>query len=163
VQPLTIMSSTPRLLYVVTEDWYFLSHRLPMARAAKAAGLEVHIATNVVDGGPAIWREGFILHPTPFQRGRTSPRAAITTILALRKVLRKVQPSVIHHVALQPTVLGSFAAIGSTAASLNAITGLGYTFIGDTPLRVANIAVRARSFAGDCQHEKDKLLHATLN
>ena len=24
-----------RILYVVTEDWYFLSHRLPMARAAR--------------------------------------------------------------------------------------------------------------------------------
>ena len=124
---------TPRLLYVVSEDWYFLSHRLPMARAAKTAGFEVHVATNVVDGGPAIAREGFIVHPVPFVRGRISPRAAIATILALRKVLGEVQPSVIHHVALQPTVLGSFAAIGSTAASLNAITGLGYTFIGDTP------------------------------
>src|SRR5882724_2742752 len=123
----------PRLLYVVSEDWYFLSHRLPMARAAKTAGFEVHVATNVVDGGSAISREGFIVHPVPFVRGRISPRAAIATILALRKVLRKVQPSVIHHVALQPTVLGSFAAIGSTAPSLNAITGLGYTFIGDTP------------------------------
>ena len=27
--------SPPRLLYVVSEDWYFLSHRLPMARAAQ--------------------------------------------------------------------------------------------------------------------------------
>src|SRR6185295_1655120 len=38
--------SAPRLLCVVTEDWYFLSHRLPMARAAKAAGYEVHVATR---------------------------------------------------------------------------------------------------------------------
>ncbi len=37
----------PRVLYVVTEDWYFLSHRLPMARAARAAGFEIHVATNV--------------------------------------------------------------------------------------------------------------------
>ena len=36
----------PRLAYLVTEDWYFLSHRLPMARAAKAAGYEVHVFTN---------------------------------------------------------------------------------------------------------------------
>ena len=28
------MSARPRLLYLVTEDWYFCSHRLPMARAA---------------------------------------------------------------------------------------------------------------------------------
>jgi len=42
--------SPPRLLYVVSEDWYFLSHRLPMARAARDAGFEVHVATNVRDG-----------------------------------------------------------------------------------------------------------------
>ena len=44
----------PRLLYVVTEDWAFLLHRLPMARAARAAGYEVHVATNVTDGAAAL-------------------------------------------------------------------------------------------------------------
>ncbi len=48
----------PRLLYLVSEDWYFLSHRLPMARAARDAGYEVHVATRVVDGGAAIQAEG---------------------------------------------------------------------------------------------------------
>ena len=46
----------PRLLYLVSEDWYFLSHRLPMARAARAAGYDVHVATRVVKGGGAIER-----------------------------------------------------------------------------------------------------------
>ena len=36
-----------KILYLVSEDWYFISHRLPMARAAKAAGYEVHVATRV--------------------------------------------------------------------------------------------------------------------
>ncbi len=49
----------PRILYVVTEDWYFLSHRLPMARAAKAAGYEVHVATRLNSGKAAIEAEGF--------------------------------------------------------------------------------------------------------
>src|SRR5690242_5273426 len=49
----------PRLLYVVSEDWYFLSHRLPMARAASNDGFEVHVATQVRDGGAAIKAEGF--------------------------------------------------------------------------------------------------------
>lgn len=127
------MGSKPRLLYIVTEDWYFLSHRLPMARAAMAAGFDVHVATNVSDGEPAISREGFILHPIPFVRGSTSPGAAIVTVLALRNVLRKVKPAIVHNVALQPTVLGSLAAIGLRAITVNAITGLGHTFIGDTP------------------------------
>ena len=74
-----------RLLYVVTEDWYFLSHRLPMARAARDAGFEVHVATRVADGAAAIGAEGFTLHPVPFVRGRLSPSGTLATIRALRR------------------------------------------------------------------------------
>ena len=119
----------PRLLYVVTEDWFFLSHRLPMARAAQAAGFEVHVATNVADGAAAIAREGFVLHPVRFWRGRLSPVATLATILALRRIHRAVAPDLVHHVALQPTILGSLAALGRRVARVNAITGLGYAFI----------------------------------
>ena len=105
-----------RLLYVVTEDWYFLSHRLPMARAARDAGFEVHVATRVVDGGPAIRAEGFTLHPVPFVRGRVSPLGTLATIRALRQVHRAVEPAIVHHVALQAAVLGSIAALGPPGA-----------------------------------------------
>lgn len=120
-----------RLLYIVTEDWYFLSHRLPMARAARDAGFEVHVATNVADGRAAIEREGFVLHAVPFTRGRVSPGGNFATIKALRAVQRTVEPDVVHRVALQPVVLGALAAIGLAGSSVNAITGLGHTFIAD--------------------------------
>src|ERR1039458_10485844 len=51
-----------KILYLVSEDWYFVSHRLPMARAARAAGFEVHVATRIAGHAAAIEREGFILH-----------------------------------------------------------------------------------------------------
>jgi glycosyltransferase involved in cell wall biosynthesis len=119
----------PRLIYVVTEDWYFLSHRLPMARAARAAGYEVHVATNVGDDAEAIRREGFTLHPVRFARGRMSPFRSLGTIMALRKVYRAVTPAIVHHVAMQATVLGVVAAVGRSAANVYAITGLGHAFI----------------------------------
>ena len=62
-----------RLLYLVCEDWYFLSHRLPMAWPAREAGYEVHVATRVVDGGAAFEAEGFTLHPLTWRRGSTNP------------------------------------------------------------------------------------------
>jgi glycosyltransferase involved in cell wall biosynthesis len=125
-------ASAPRLLYVVSEDWYFLSHRLPMARAARDAGFEVHVATNVQDGAAAIEAEQFILHPIPFARGRLSPRASLATIMALRRVHRAVAPAVTHHVSLQPSVLGLIAALGRPTACVNALTGLGYSFTSTT-------------------------------
>jgi len=121
-----------RLLYVVTEDWYFLSHRLPMARAARDAGFEVHVATRVVHGAQAIRAEGFTLHPVPFVRGRISPFGTITTIRALRKVHREVAPALAHHVSLQTAVLGSIAALGRSVSSVNALTGLGYALISNS-------------------------------
>src|SRR5579862_2956106 len=104
-------ASAPRLLYVVSEDWYFLSHRLPMARAARDAGFEVHVATRVVDGRPAIEAEGFALHPVPFVRGRLSPTGTLATIRALQHIHRTIAPDLVHHVALQATVLGSLATL----------------------------------------------------
>src|SRR3974377_1688080 len=73
----------PRLLYVVSEDWYFLSHRFPMARAPRGAGFGGPVAPRVKDGGAAIEAEGFVLHPIPFARGSLSPRASLQTIVAL--------------------------------------------------------------------------------
>ena len=48
----------PKLLYLVTEDWFFVSHFLPMARAARAAGFEVVVATRVRDHAARIEAEG---------------------------------------------------------------------------------------------------------
>lgn len=131
LSPTSQRHSPPRLLYVVSEDWYFLSHRLPMARAARDAGYEVHVATRVVEGGDAISAEDFTLHPIPFVRGTLSPLAAWRTISALRDLHRHIAPAICHHVALQACVLGSLAAIGSRAATVNALTGFGYAFIGN--------------------------------
>jgi glycosyltransferase involved in cell wall biosynthesis len=122
----------PRLLYVVAEDWYFLSHRLPMARSARAAGFEVHVATNVGDDAEAVGREGFILHPVRFRRGRLSPFRTLRTILALRKVYRTVDPAIVHHVAMQPIALGIVASFGRRFSAVYAITGLGHAFIAET-------------------------------
>jgi len=122
----------PRLLYVVTEDWAFLSHRLPMARAARDAGFEVHVAARVRDGAAAIAREQFVLHAVPFARGSLSPLATLTTIGALRRVHRAVNPAIAHHVALQACVLGMIAAMGRPCACVNAFIGLGYSFTSNT-------------------------------
>src|ERR1700745_1808900 len=88
----------PRLLYVVTEGWGFLSPRLRMARGAREAGFEVHVATRVSNGAAAIEAERFILHPIPFARGSLSPVATLSTVAALRRVHRRVETVLTHHV-----------------------------------------------------------------
>ena len=122
-------TDAPRLLFVVTEDWYFLLHRLPMALAAQDAGFDVHVATRIVHGGDAIRRNGIAVHPVPFVRGQVSPLASLRTISALRRIHRQLNPSVTHHVSMQTIVLGSLAAMGCPTARVNAFTGLGSVFV----------------------------------
>jgi len=99
-----------------------------MARAARNAGFEVHVATRVKDDAAAIEAEGFVLHPIPFARGRLSPLASLATIRALRRAHHVVDPALVHHVSLQTSVLGLIAAFDRPVPKINALTGLGYLF-----------------------------------
>lgn len=123
----------PVLLYLVNEDWAFVSHRLPMARAARDAGFEVHVATNVNAKAEMIRAEGFTLHAIPFRRGGLSPLSAIETISAVRRLEREISPSLIHHSGLQCCVLGSVAALGTAIPQVNALTGMGFLFTSSSP------------------------------
>ena len=121
-----------RILYVVTEDWYFLSHRLPMARAAREAGYDVHVATRLNRGKAAIEAEVFTPHALSWRRGSLSPWHSFAGVLELRKLLRSLEPDILHNVSLKPVLLGSVASLGfSSLDVVNGLTGLGTLFVGD--------------------------------
>ncbi|MGA7252753.1 MAG: glycosyltransferase family 4 protein [Pseudolabrys sp.] len=121
-----------KILYLVAEDWYFVSHRLPMARAARSAGYEVHVATRVVEYAHQIENEGFALHPIAWHRGSINPLQMMAAAIAIRRLYRKLQPDIVHHVAFAPAIIGSLAAIGLPMAKLNALAGLGFVFTSKT-------------------------------
>jgi glycosyltransferase involved in cell wall biosynthesis len=121
-----------KILYLVSEDWYFVSHRLPMARAAKQAGYEVHVATRVDECRDEITREGFVLHPIHWRRGSVNPVRLLAAVVETRRIYREVKPDLVHHVAVVPAVVGSLAALGLPIVRLNALAGLGFAFTSDS-------------------------------
>ena len=128
-----------RILYLVTEDWYFVSHRLPMARAAREAGFDVHVATRVNRHRATIETEGFQLHPLAWERGSLNPARVIGIVREIRKLYRCIEPDLVHHVSLQASFVGSIAAQGLPVVCLNAMTGLGSNFVAST----SNFLIRA--------------------
>jgi glycosyltransferase involved in cell wall biosynthesis len=120
-----------KILYLVSEDWYFMSHRIPMARAAQKAGYEVHVATRVSEYADAVRNEGFLLQPIHWRRGNMNPFRLLAAILETRRIYRNVQPDLVHHVAVVPTLIGSLAALGLPIVRLNALAGLGFAFTSD--------------------------------
>jgi glycosyltransferase involved in cell wall biosynthesis len=132
--PIRLGSSVPqKLVYLVTEDWAFWRHRLPMARAARDAGFDVHVITNVSDRAGAIRAEGFTLHPLDLARGSLSPVAVAGTVSAVRGMLAGIKPALLHNVAMKPLITGSLAVTGiNSCAVVNSINGLGSAYIGSS-------------------------------
>jgi glycosyltransferase involved in cell wall biosynthesis len=127
------MNARPRLLLLITEDWYFWSHRLDVARAARNAGFDVMIATRVTEHGERIEREGFRLFPISLVRQSRNPFVELAAVLELVRLYRRERPAIVHHVALKPILYGSLAAwISGVPVVVNAFAGLGYAFTDET-------------------------------
>lgn len=118
--------TAPKLLFLVTEDWYFVSHRLPLAMAAQAAGYEVAVATREGRQADVIRNAGIRLIPFAMSRRGGNPFAEVA---ALWRLYRVEKPDLVHHVALKPVMFGALAAwMARVPAQVNAVAGLGWLF-----------------------------------
>ena len=105
------MATKPRLLFVITEDWYFVSHRLDLARAARDAGFEVGIATRVASCSEQIRNAGIDLFPLRYmRRSSRNPWIEIRAVNELTALYRHWRPNIVHHVAAKPVIYGGIAA-----------------------------------------------------
>ena len=128
------MTCPPKLLYFVSEDWYFVSHRLALAQAAKSAGFDVVVAARVDRHGDAIRDAGMRLIPIDFARSGLHPWREARSMAQLMALYRREAPDLVHNVAVKPVIYGSLAASRARAKGIvNALMGLGWVFSSDSP------------------------------
>lgn len=119
----------PCILFFITEDHYFCSHRLPIARAARDAGFKVIVATRVQKHKEQIIQEGFKLIPLRLRRSNKNPLKELFSLIELINIYRLERPDIVHHVSMKPVLYGSLAArIAHVPAVVNAFAGMGYMF-----------------------------------
>lgn len=127
------------LMFVVNVDWFFLSHRLPIALEALRQGYQVHIATGLTDKLDELQRHGLVVHPLALDRSSAGLGNALCTMVELWRVLRAVRPDVVHLVTIKPVLLGGLVArLAGVPAVVVAVSGLGFVFMA----RGAKAAVR---------------------
>lgn len=118
-----------RLMFVVTEDWYFVSHRLALAAAAREAGYEVSVVTRVRDHGATIEAAGIRVISWEQDRGGLNPLREAVSVRRLAGVYRREKPDLVHHVALKPALIGGLAArIAGVPRVINAVAGMGWLY-----------------------------------
>ena len=121
-----------KILFFVNELDFFLSHRLPLARAAREQGFQVHVAGPRAEAVPAIEACGFVFHHIPMSRSGARLNQELITFLEIYRLIGRLQPDIVHNVAMKAVLYGSLAAkLAGAGAVVNALTGLGYVFIAE--------------------------------
>jgi len=119
----------PHLLFLVTEDWFFCSHFLDRAVAARTAGYRVSVATRVDRHGERITAHGLGLIPLRLERRGINPLRELRAVAELLRIYRSSKPDIVHHVALKPILYGTLAAkMAGVPHIVNAPVGMGYAF-----------------------------------
>jgi glycosyltransferase involved in cell wall biosynthesis len=120
---------TGRLVYVVPDARFFVTHRLPLALAARARGYDVHVATPDGASVEAIRAAGLAWHRVRFGALRRKPWSDLLTLLDLLRLYRRLKPALVHHVTFKAVLYGTLAArVNRVPAVVNAMTGLGEVF-----------------------------------
>ena len=133
----------PRLLFVLNADWFFVSHRLALARACIEAGFDVAVCAGETDRRAEIERAGARFIPLSIDRGGTRPVRELLTLAQLARVYRRERPDLVHHVTIKPVLYGSLVARAlGIRGIVNAVSGLGYVFIPRADDRVTHRSLR---------------------
>lgn len=121
--------SERRLLFIVNDAAFFISHRLPLAIAAKGNGFEVHVATPEAHASAQIKDAGLIFHAIPLSRSGKNPFVELKSLFAFYRLMRKVKPDLVHLVTIKPILYGGLVArMLKVPAVVAAVSGLGYLF-----------------------------------
>lgn len=124
-------ASTGRLLFILNDAPFFVSHRLSLAVAARDAGFDVHVAVaHDADAVATIQAAGIHHHDIPLKRGARGPVGEIRLIARLAGLIRSLRPDLVHAVTMKPVLYGGgLARLQKVPAVVNAVTGLGYLFL----------------------------------
>ena len=119
-----------KILFVVNVDWFFISHRLPLALEALKRGYEVHIACGITDKKEYLESLGLIVHPLNLSRSGTGIKGEIKAFGEIYNLLKEMNPNIAHFVTIKPVLYGGITSrFLSIHNKVFSISGLGFIFI----------------------------------
>ncbi|MFK2823425.1 glycosyltransferase family 4 protein [Arcobacter sp. YIC-80] len=121
---------TKKILFIVNVDWFFISHRLPLALEALDKDYEVHISCGITDKKEYLEKLGLIVHPLNLSRSAVSINGEIKVFRQIHKILEEISPNITHFVTIKPVLYGGIASrFLNIHKKVFSISGLGFIFI----------------------------------
>lgn len=122
------------VLFLVNVDWFFISHRLPIAKKALDNGYQVSIACKFTEHKSELSEMGFNVIDIPFNRSGGGIKSEINTIRSIKRIIKVVNPNLIHAITIKPVLYTGLAlkAVKKDIPFVAAISGLGYVFTAST-------------------------------
>lgn len=122
-------SEMKKILIFVNDADFFISHRLPIALAAKNLGYDVHIATAENTSGEKIRSFGLKWFGVPLSRSGANVFDEVISFISIYNLYKKIKPDIVHHVTIKPIIYGGIVSrILKIPAVVQAVPGLGYIF-----------------------------------
>ena len=156
-----------KLFIVVNQDWFFLSHRLPIGMAAKEAGYDVTIVSEDTGVSDKIREAGLKTINLPINKAGTNIKDEIKTFFFLYKLFRREKPDIVHLVGLKTMLWGSLACrLAGVKAMVSAVCGLGvlfdeehaHSFMNRSILKVLRLTHKKKRLAVIFQNNDDKAI-----
>lgn len=151
---------------VVNEDRFFLSHRKDIALRAKQEGYDIKLVAKDTGQRSDVEALGLEMIELPINPTGMNIKEELKTLKFLYQLYRKERPAIVHHVGLKNILWGGLAAkFAHVPGVLNAVSGLGVLFSGDSLSRTATMVLKVMRFSNIgmnvselFQNEEDKQL-----
>jgi len=154
-----------KLFIVVNQDWFFLSHRLPIGIAANNEQYDVSVVCEDTGVSDKIREAGLKAINLPISKAGTNIKDEIKTFFFLYKLFRREKPDIVHLVGLKTILWGSLACrLAGVKAMVSAVCGLGVlfneehakSFMTRSILKVLRVTHKKRNLAVIFQNNDDK-------
>ncbi|MDC1472538.1 glycosyltransferase family 4 protein [Flavobacteriaceae bacterium] len=120
---------TNKILFVANVDWFFISHRLIIAKEAMKKGFEVFVACQDTGRSHEISESGIKFINLSISRSGTNPISELITLFKVYEIYNDIKPDIVHHITLKPVIYGTLMSrLLKVKGVVNAVSGLGYSF-----------------------------------
>lgn len=120
-----------KIALVANTGWYLYNFRISLARFLRSRGVEVILVCPHDAYVEKLQIEGFRWVNLKLHRRSLNPILELLTVARLAVIYRREKPTAVHHFTSKCVLYGTIAAkLSGTRAVVNAVTGLGYVFVG---------------------------------